>query len=74
MKNTNHIRGTTLSFNKDLIQLNQIVLMSMRLKDKSNVAKAWSFEGKFYLKNKAGKTEVAPYSSYQKWQDLKWPE
>ena len=46
----------------------------MRLKDKSNVKKAWSFEGKLYLKNKEGKTEVVPYSKYQKWIDLKLPK
>ena len=46
----------------------------MRLKDKANVAKAWSFEGKLYLKDKAGKTEVVPYSKYQTWLDLKWPK
>ena len=74
MMNTKHLRGTKLSMNEDLTRLNQQVLSSMRLKAKDKVVKAWSFEGKLYLKDKKDKTEMIPYSKYQAWLDLPWPK
>ena len=76
MRNTKHLRGTKLSVNEDLTRLNQqdFVLSSVRLKSKDKVVKAWSFEGKLYLKDKKDKTEVVTYSKYQMWLDLPWPK
>ena len=73
MMNTKHLRGTKLSVNEDLTWLNQQVLSSMRLNAKDKVVKAWSFEGKLYLKDKKDKTEMIPFSKYQSWIDL-WPK
>ena len=74
MKNAKHLKGTKLSLNEDLTRMNQQVLASMRLKDKDNITKAWSFEGKLYRTNKKGITELVPFAEFQMWLDKKWPE
>ena len=74
MKNTKKLKGTTLSVNEDLTNLNHKVLSSMRLKDKTKVVKAWSYEGKLFFKNKEDKTAVVTYPDYQAWLDLPWPK
>ena len=74
MKNTKHLKGTKLSVNEDLTNVNHKVLSSLRHKDKVNVIKDWSFEGKLYIKTKDDKTEVVPYSKFQTWLDKPWPK
>ena len=47
----------------------------MRLKDKVNVEKAWSYEGKLFLKRKGEeKHEVVTYKDYDAWLNLLWPK
>ena len=74
MHNTKKLKGTTLSFNEDLTKLNQQVLSSMRLKDKSTVVKAWSYDRKLYAKYKDETQEVITFSKFQTWLDMPWPK
>ena len=69
------LRNTGVYINEDLTHLNQQVLSSMRLKDKINVEKAWSFEGKLFVKRKGKpKHEEVTYKNYEEWLELPWPE
>ena len=47
----------------------------MRLKDPENIERAWSYEGKLFLKrNGEEKHEQTIYKDYDKWLDLDWPK
>ena len=74
MKNTRHLKNTNISINDDLTNLNYKVLSSLRLKDKANITKAWSFDGKLYKKSKDGKTAVVTYEEYAAWLDIPFPK
>ena len=74
LRNTKKLKGTNLSINEDLTQLNQKVLSSVRLKAKDKVEKGWSYEGKIYAKLKSGKTQVIGKDDFAKWLSLDWPK
>ena len=47
----------------------------MRLKDTVNVEKAWSYEGKLFLKRKGEERHVVvTYNNYDAWLNLPWPK
>jgi hypothetical protein len=50
LKRSKHLKEHKIYVNEDLTKMNADVLASCRVKDKSNVEKAWSFEGKIYVK------------------------
>ena len=59
----------------DLTRKNQKVLSSMRLKDPKSVEKAWSYEGKLFLRRKgAHENELVTYAQFDEWLNLPWPK
>ena len=74
MKNVKYLKNTRISINEDLTKLNRKVLSSMRLKDKANVTKTWSYDGKLFMKDKNDQTSQVKYPDYSKWLEMKWPE
>ena len=73
MKNVKYLKNTRISINEDLTKLNRKVLSSMRLKDKANVTKTWSYDGKLFMKDKNDQTSQVKYPDYAKWLEMKWP-
>lgn len=75
LSNCSALRNTGVYINEDLTRLNSKVLSSMRLKDPENIERAWSYEGKLFLKRKGEeKHEQTIYKDYDKWLDLDWPK
>ncbi|XP_052791850.1 uncharacterized protein LOC128225998 [Mya arenaria] len=60
--------------NEDLTKLNNRVLSSLRIKDKSKVEKCWSFEGRIFAKfcDKERAIQLK-YADFQTWLNLAWP-
>jgi hypothetical protein len=50
------------------------MLASCRVKDKSNVEKAWSFEGNIYVKYASQGIATQLQLNYRYWLNLPWPE
>ena len=74
MRNTRHLKNTNISINDDLTKLNYKVLSSLRLKDKVNITKAWSYDGKLYQKDKDCISSVVTYEDYAQWLAIPFPE
>ena len=69
------LKKTGVYINEDLTHTNQKVLSSMRLKDPKTVERAWSYEGKLYLRRKgANENELITYSHFDEWLNLPWPK
>ena len=75
LSNCNVLKNTGVYINEDLTHTNQQVLSSMRLKDTNSVEKAWSFEGKLYLRRKgAHENELVTFQQFDEWLNLPWPK
>ena len=74
MKNAKMLKGTGIYVNEDLTKLNAKVLTAMRLKDKDNIARAWSFQGKLFLKDKTDHIEEVKYKDFSYWLKKDWPK
>ena len=68
------MRITNISINNDLTKLNYKELSSVRLKDKVNITKAWSFDGKLCNKDKECTPSVVKYEDYAQWLAIPFPE
>ena len=65
------LKNTGVYINEDITRTNQKVLSSMRLKDPKIVERAWSYEGKLYLRRKgANENELIRYSHFDEWLNL----
>jgi hypothetical protein len=70
-----HLKEHKIYVNEDLTNMNADVLALCRVKDKSNVEKAWSFEGKNYVKYASqGFATQLQFKNYRYWLNLPWPE
>ena len=74
MKNAKMLRGTGIYINEDLTKLNAKVLTAVRVKDKDNVARAWSFQGKLFLKYVTDQIEEVKYKDFAYWLNKDWPK
>ena len=68
------LKGTGIYVNEDLTQLNAKVLTAMRLKDKDNVSRAWSYQGKLFLKYSTDQIEEVKYKDFAYWLNKDWPK
>ena len=74
LRNAKMLKGTPISINEDLTSTNAKVLASLRLKDKANIAKAWSFEGKLFAKYHNDTVKQIKYEEFEKWISIDWPK
>lgn len=81
MKKTSALKGTGIFINHDLTKLNNEVLSSLRLKDKTRIERCWFHEGKIFaaFKDTANPeaesiTRQILFKEFQHWIDLPWPE
>ena len=76
-KHAKQLRQSSIYINDDLTKLNQEVLSAVRIKDRVEVKRAWSYEGKiFVVYNQEGNDDrpyELQYRQYQYWLDLPWP-
>ncbi|KAH3724976.1 hypothetical protein DPMN_050803 [Dreissena polymorpha] len=56
-------------------QLNAEVLASLRLKEPDLIERAWSFEGKLFVRyRRSDRRETVSYEKYREWLDKPWPQ
>ncbi|KAH3850203.1 hypothetical protein DPMN_092610 [Dreissena polymorpha] len=68
MKRARNLKGTRISINEDLTKTNAEVLASLRLKEPGRVEKAWSFEGKLFVRFRGSeRNEHVHFNQYQGW-------
>ena len=68
-------KGSSIFANEDLTKLNAEVLASVRLKQPSDVEKAWSFDGKIFalFKGNQHATQIK-YPDFKNWLEKPWPK
>ncbi|KAH3790464.1 hypothetical protein DPMN_168666 [Dreissena polymorpha] len=68
MKRVVLLKGTGIYINGDLTKTNAELLVSLRLKEPGRVEKAWSYEGKLFVRyNGRKRNEHVHCNQYQGW-------
>ena len=75
MKRAQMLKGSRLFINEDLTKLNAEVLASLRLKEPDLIERAWSFEGKLFVRYRGSdRRETVSFVKYREWLDKPWPQ
>ncbi|KAH3802154.1 hypothetical protein DPMN_155825 [Dreissena polymorpha] len=75
MKRAKQLKGTGIYINEDLTKINAEVLASLRLKEPSHFERAWSHEGKLFVRyNGIDRNEHVDYKQNQNWLSKPWPQ
>jgi hypothetical protein len=74
MKRAKLLKGTGIYINEDLTKINAEVLASLRLKEPELVEKAWSRDGKLFVRYRGQeRNEQVTFDKYKLWMAKSWP-
>ncbi|KAH3863892.1 hypothetical protein DPMN_026898 [Dreissena polymorpha] len=74
MKRNKLRKGTGIYINEDFTKTHAEVLSSLRLKEPGRVEKAWSYEGRLFVRYRGSeRNKQVHFSQYQDWLSKPWP-
>lgn len=74
MKRAKLLKGTGIYINEDLTKTNAEVLAALRLKEPELVEKAWSRDGKLFVRYRGHeRNEIVSSDKYRLWLAKPWP-
>ncbi len=74
MQRAKLLKGTGVFINEDLTKINAEVLSSLRLKEPALVERAWSREGKLFVRYRGqDRNEFVSFDKYKLWLAKPWP-
>ncbi len=74
MKRANRLKDTDIFINEELTKMNAEVLASLRLKEPELVEKAWSRDGKLFVRYRGqDRNELVTFDKYKLWLTKSWP-